>query len=429
MASIVSDPNGRKRIMFQGLDGRQGISLGKMSKSQAEAVKVRVEHLLTAKITGTPVDGETSRWLVALGDKLYGRLAAAGLATERQSQRLGEWLEKYLNARDVDRGQSGEKGLLKPESYRKLSQTVAKLLAFFGVDVPVRALNPDRAKDWRQWLAGQKLSVAAIRTHCGNAKTIFAEAVRKKLVEESPFADLRSGTTAAVNDRYITPDESEAIIAALPDAEWRLLFALARHAGLRVPSESHLLTWADVDWARGRLNVRSPKTERHRGKERRSVPITPRLMKLLQDRFDAAGEGKGCLVTMRGSGHVRGVVAAAIKAAGVEPWPRMFQACRASCEQEWAMTYPQYAVSRWIGHSMAVSDKHYANNVPDELFDRATGVRRGVQQIEENPGNAPQTKNPAGAGHLHISATGSELTQVVAEYELGGGGNRTPVPR
>ena len=38
------------------------------------------------------------------------------------------------------------------------------------------------------------------------------------------------------------------------------------------------------------------------------------------------------------------------------------------------MQFPQYAVSKWIGHSITISGKHYANAVPDELFDRASGV-------------------------------------------------------
>lgn len=36
------------------------------------------------------------------------------------------------------------------------------------------------------------------------------------------------------------------------------------------------------------------------------------------------------------------------------------------------MTFPQYAVSKWIGHSITVSGRHYVNHVPDELFDKAT---------------------------------------------------------
>ncbi len=42
------------------------------------------------------------------------------------------------------------------------------------------------------------------------------------------------------------------------------------------------------------------------------------------------------------------------------------------------MEFPQYAVSKWIGHSILVSGRHYANSVPDELFDRAA-AREAVQ--------------------------------------------------
>jgi hypothetical protein len=40
------------------------------------------------------------------------------------------------------------------------------------------------------------------------------------------------------------------------------------------------------------------------------------------------------------------------------------------------MSFPQYAVSKWIGHSITVSGRHYANAVPDEIFDRAAGTGR-----------------------------------------------------
>ncbi len=70
--------------------------------------------------------------------------------------------------------------------------------------------------------------------------------------------------------------------------------------------------------------------------------------------------------------------------AGVELWARLWQTLRASCEKEWAMTRPQYAVSKWIGHSITVSGRHYANAVPDELFRLAAGpvdeARQNAQQ-------------------------------------------------
>ena len=39
-----------------------------------------------------------------------------------------------------------------------------------------------------------------------------------------------------------------------------------------------------------------------------------------------------------------------------------------------AMTYPQHAVSQWIGHSVAVSLKHYVQT-PDSLFETVSSAR------------------------------------------------------
>lgn len=387
MASISDDPNGRKRILFIDAHGkRRPLRLGKVTARQAEAVKLRVERLAAAQFTGHPPDDETSRWLADLDTALYEKLAAVSLVRPRTSKELGPWLEKYIGGRSD----------LKPESRRKLQQTIHKLLAHFPAGTLLRAISPDQAADWRQALTAQGLSVAAVKTHSGNVKTIFSDAVKRGLVSVNPFADLKSGPTASDPDYYVTPTQSERIIAELPGAEWRLLFGLARYAGLRIPSESSLLTWADVDWQRGRLNVRAPKTERHAGHERRMVPITPRLMELLRDRFEAAKPGSQRLVTMRGAGHVRRHVEGAIARAGVPAWAKLFQALRSSCEKEWAMTYPQYAVSKWIGHGLTVSGRHYVNDVPEELFDKAVvcgtqAAQNPAQQAVAPPRNAPQT--------------------------------------
>ena len=72
------------------------------------------------------------------------------------------------------------------------------------------------------------------------------------------------------------------------------------------------------------------------------------------------------------------------KRAGLDEWPKLWQTLRASCEIEWAQTHPQFAVSKWIGHSIHVSGKHYANGVPDELFNRAAGIMSSDNDREHN---------------------------------------------
>ena len=90
---------------------------------------------------------------------------------------------------------------------------------------------------------------------------------------------------------YVSREVTERIIAACPDAEWRLIVALARYGGLRTPSETFALTWADVNWAENRIRIPSPKTECHAGRESRMLPLFPELRPYLEAVFDEAEPG------------------------------------------------------------------------------------------------------------------------------------------
>lgn len=52
------------------------------------------------------------------------------------------------------------------------------------------------------------------------------------------------------------------------------------------------------------------------------------------------------------------------------------------------MSPPQVAVSKRIGHRITVSGKHYANAVPDELFDRAAGIKTTITPAGVSPSRA-----------------------------------------
>ena len=388
MATITTRANGSKSIRFTDPKGeRQTITLGVKPRHKPEAVKRHVEELLTALTVGQLPGRQTAVWLSELDDKMHAKLARVGLVTPRSETTLTGWLDQYLEER---------KGELKPEGYRKLAQTRAKLLSYFGDGVALRSLTPQDASAWREGLKASGLSEATVKTHSGNVKTIFTEAVRRTLIDANPFEALKSGPTPSKYTRYVTPEVIGRVIGACPSREWALLFGLARYAGLRVPSETHRLTWADVNWADAKLTVHAPKTEGFTGHERRIVPIEPRLMALLQDRFEQCEEGQTHLVTIRGQGCISRYVDMILTAAGVEPWRRLWQTLRSSCEREWALRYPQYAVSKWIGHSIEVSGRHYTDGVPDELFARAAGYDAGGmhqkvhQQGQDWPRIAPQ---------------------------------------
>ena len=258
MASISREPNGRRTIQFVSADGsRKSIRLGKVSQRTAEAVKVRVEQLASAVLTSHVVDDETARWVAGLDGAIHGKLATVGLVPDREHTTLGDFIDGYIRKR----------GDVKPGTATMYGHTRRCLVSFFGAERSLRAIAPGDADDWRLWLINhEKLAAATVRRRCGIAKQFCKAAMRKGLIASNPFADLVSAVRENTERAYfITREETAMVLDACPDAEWRLIFALSRFGGLRCPSEHLSLCWSDVDWAKNRIIVRSPKTEHHAG--------------------------------------------------------------------------------------------------------------------------------------------------------------------
>src|SRR5436305_13058680 len=97
MASVVSDPNGRRRIQWTGANGkRQQIRLGQLDKRTAERIRLRIESLVSAVATRIEPDDETKRWVDGLGDHLHERLASVGLVQPRQHGDLKAFFDEFV---------------------------------------------------------------------------------------------------------------------------------------------------------------------------------------------------------------------------------------------------------------------------------------------------------------------------------------------
>jgi integrase len=172
---------------------------------------------------------------------------------------------------------------------------------------------------------------------------------------------------------------------ACPDNEWRLLFALSRYGGLRCPSENLLLRWGDVDWARNRLMVHSPKTENHEGKEERTIPLFPELLPHLFSVSEQAAEGSEFVITRYrdSNANLRAQFNRIVRRAGLKPWQKPFQNLRATRETELTASFPIHVVCEWIGNGTLIAAKHYLQ-VTDGHFDQACrALHIPVQQSAE----------------------------------------------
>ena len=355
---------------------RVTIALGAVSKSGAAGAKERVEILVKALRAGGAPDVSTAKWVNDLPDGLHSKLSAAGLIVPRRHDEeeaaAVPTLEKFVNEYIKRRGD------VKVSTATFYGHTRRCLVEFFGATRPIDRITAGECEDWRRWLASdQKLAENTIRRRCGMAKQFFRVAVRKNLLSENPFGDMKGCAVRENRDRdyFISRKDAAAVLDACPDAQWRLLFALSRFGGLRCPSEHLALRWRDVDWERSRMTVTSPKTEHHEGKASRVVPIFPELRPYLEAVWEQAEPGTFWVITRyrEATCNLRTNLERIIEKAGLAAWPKLWQNLRATRETELAEVFPIKVVCAWIGNSPAVAMKHYLQ-VTEEHFSRATNT-------------------------------------------------------
>ena len=359
MASIDKN-NGSWRIRFRDADGEQkAVRPGSsFTKRQVESIARHIEELRNAAISGQPMARTTATWLADIGKPLRRKLVKAGLIEDDESRRgmmIGPFIENYIASH---RGKVSTK--------TKWTTTKNHLLGFFDVSTPLMDINKGHADQFRQYLYDKGQRENTVRRSCGIAKQFFRSAVRQELVPTNPFEDQTTTMMATQPDQFhfVTQSDTERLLQACPDMDWRVIIALVRHGGLRCPSEVLLLKWSDIDWDVGgklpRMNVTSPKTEHHEGGQSRVVPLFPKLALVLREARGVAGDSE--LVVNRyhsPSQNLRTTFAKIVKRAGLMAWKKPFQNMRSSRQTELVDDFPKHVVSSWMGNSEAVAEKHY----------------------------------------------------------------------
>jgi integrase len=233
------------------------------------------------------------------------------------------------------------------------------------------------------------LSENTVRKHTQIAKQFFTAAVRKKLIGSNPFTDLPSTVQANPESlHFVSRDDAQKVLDACPDAEWRLIFALRRFGGLRCPSEHLALTWDRVDWENSRIHIKSPKTEHHVGKAKRTIPIFPELRPFLEEAFDQARDGSVYVVSRHRNQDVnlRTPLLRIIDRAGLQSWPKLFQNLRTTRETELAEDFPMHVVCAWMGNSKSIAAKHYLQVTNDHF-------RQATEQVAQNPAQSASVRS------------------------------------
>ena len=388
MAGLSKDGSGW-RVQFTDPDGkRRTLRAGKVPKGAAEHIQRRVEALIACKRSGVAWAPDLADWLGKIDDTLHSRLVRVNLVTKRTKTTtltLSEFMDMFF-----------EGVTAKPATVVRMGQARTLIERYFSKTRMARTITENDATDWRAWLVGEGYAVATISRTVRYARQIWAWGVKREMVSSNVFSEVKTGPQHNADRAvYVEWSDVQRVIETAPSAQWRLLIALSRLGGLRVPSEAISLRWRDVDWSHSRLVVRSPKTEHHEGKGARVVPLFDELRPYLMDVFEQADPGTEHVITEYRTGqnlnpHLRRL----IRRAGLKEWPRTWHAMRASRQSDLAMKYPLHTVCAWLGNTRAIAAGHYLQ-VTDADWQRATSGGVDVKsdvELTQKPAMQPSAR-------------------------------------
>lgn len=397
MASIITRPNGTREIAVCIGKSRPVIRLGHVTAKQAVSAKSFIEDLAACKLTGATWRNATAEWVNSLDGAIRRRIEKAGLVAPMESRSaptLRGWVQTFLSLRrDV-----------KPGTMTNYGQVRDLLLEYFPADKRLDQFTPGEAEDFGLWLRSErkpnepkelrhrkrKLAEGTVRRHLKRCKQFFAAAVKRGIIPKNPFDGIKTSNFSDDRFHFVSRRDAELILKACPDIEWRLIFALARFGGLRIPSEILPLEWSDINWEKSRFTVKSPKTEHHEGKGTRLVPIFPELLPYLRDAFEAAEPGERYVITQHRdrNANLRTQLVRIIARAGLDPWPKLFVNLRSTRLTELVESFPIHTVTSWLGNSPDVARKHYLQVTEDHYRRAADGGQSaavGAPNSQQNP--------------------------------------------
>jgi len=332
---------------------------GKRGERAAQKIGGYVENLAQAIEKNIPPDPAAIEWAIGTDGKLRDNLVAWGLVEPKNPKLYsdeGRFVEAFCQAYIDSRSD------LSPSSIDNWNQVRNCLVEYFSPKKILSSITPADADRFKRWLSKERgLAEATVSKIIKRSKQLFKEAVRDRLLKESPFDGIKSGNEAnPARMRFIDSTMAKKILAACPDADWRCVFGLSRFCGLRCPSEVLNLKWTDVDWDQGRLRIEENKTEL------RFCPIFPEIRKILSEAFDIAPEGAVYVVgRYRADQSLRTQFERILKRAGLEKWPRIFHNLRSTCRTELQERFPSHVIDGWLGQSTKTAEKHYLQITDD----------------------------------------------------------------
>lgn len=338
---------------------RFSVWLGDVSPREAETAKRHIEAVIESQSLGTPMPGETQRWLSKVPDSLRRKLSPV----LGHARNVRDAIDSYLE--ECER-------VHKASTVRSTRNSLEAFALHFGRS-QMRSLVGEEIDRWIELRNVSGNTAAKIAKH---VKTFVTWSRKRGWVD-----DLRIATSSAVgvgSKDYVEVKEFERLIKHFTgQPQMRCALALARWAGVRVPSEILTLTRSSVDFDSMRLHVIDSKRTMRASRGPpivRVLPLFPELVEYVEAIWFLSDSPTDSLlpdiVEMGGAVFVERARVARDEL-GMS-WPRLFSSVRATRETELITRFGLKAACEWVGNSPTVAVKHY-ELITRETWTEATG--------------------------------------------------------
>ena len=382
MATLTKDKRTGAFVIQWNDHGRKSITLSgrKYRQSTAEQVKALVETLIYCRNNGIVVpDKTTAKRLDIIAGEIREKLAKHGLIQVIGSKTCRQLWDACLKCKtDV-----------KPNTVIHHRQTMRVFFETFSPTQTIESITSECLLEWKTSML-TRYAPASVAGFIKTAKMVFTWAVENDWLPKSPMKHIPQGSFRnRRNDRTISMAEYAELLDACPNQEWRTIIALARIGGIRCPSELRNLRWTDVNWAKNRVLIRSPKTEHHEGHHERIIPLFPELRAELDRLFfslDDTDENEFVVKQYRRVSLTNQFQKIAVLA-GLGTIKCPFRNMRRNRSNEVRRQFGELKERLWIGHSEQVMEKHYAVLSDDEYSEAAEVDLQGQIQHAESHAN------------------------------------------
>ena len=328
---------GRQKTLYLGRDFTSG---------SADRVARIVTDILSCRNRGDSLPLEIFRQVESLPVRVQRSFERLGLIGGVTVWTLEKLLQAFYEI----------KSHLKRETQEVYKMFGNLLLQFFGKDKKISSVGKLDCERFKIQLL-TRYSECTVSRGIRSCRSIFKFAVDMELLSKNPFVGVSGNMEVNLSRQlYVDREMIERVMEHCRDDYDRLLLALARFGGLRIPSEICHLRFCDFAGSVIQIH-RDTKTGA------REVPLFGEIREIFDRVHAQAGLRENfspAAIIFSNLGNYWFRIASAITASGVERWVKLFVNLRSSCITDMVERgYTEKTLDAIFGNSAAIRSLHY----------------------------------------------------------------------